>query len=410
MFKKHGRAIILTAVILTGISILRFQNYSDTHEIGVDLPVVDSTLLKLKNDVIRFEQIFKSGVEGCKCPGSAIVVVKDSSVILMKGFGTKKVRTNDPVDENTVFRLGSVSKGFASVTAGMLVEKGYFDWDDKVKDYYPGFELISEEQGTRIKISHILSHTSGLIRHAYTNLIEEGWSIEEITPLLKEVELVGREGENFAYQNVMYSLIEKVASQATNRKYPEILQQEIFDKCGMDYSTCTYEGLKKAENKSMPHLLVANNYIYAKTKITRKYYNSVSSGGVNASVSDMGKWLMLLLGNRPDIISSETLESIFEPVISTRHERRFYDRWQECTGSYYAMGWRVLDFNNRRIIYHGGYVNGYRSEIAFDRENKVGVCALFNTPCKYANSVIRDFFNFYDNTILPGNILAQKTD
>ena len=401
---RNKRALILGAIIFAGIMILQFVRHP--HETPKSentvkfIPVVDSTLIKLENEFQAYDAVFKKGIESCKCPGAAVVVVKDTSVVFIKGYGTKKVRTKDPVDEHTVFRLGSLSKGFAAVTAGTLVEQGYFDWDDKVKEYYPEFELKSEEQTERIKIRHILSHTTGLIRHAYTNLIEEGWSIDRIAAILKDVDLVSEEGKTFAYQNATYSLIEKVIKKSTGREYKDILKNDIFKRSGMTDASCSYEAFKNGDDISQPHMLVARNYIYNNTRITRKYYNSVSSGGVNASAYDMGQWMKVLLGNRPDIISNHTLDKIFTPVIKT-HERRFYDGWKETSGSYYAMGWRVLDYNGRKIVYHGGYVNGYRSEIAIDRENKVAVCVLFNSSCNYAKSAVRDFFNFYDTEIAP---------
>ncbi len=404
---KHRKVLVLAPFLFLGFMILQFKGTpTKIPEATFPAPVVvDSALIQLKYDLQAFRSLFEQGITDCRCPGAALVIVKDTSIVFVEGFGTRNVRNNDPIDEHTVFRLGSLSKGFAAVTAGMLVEQGYFDWDDKVKNFYPEFKLKSQEQTERIEIRHILSHTTGLIRHAYTNLIEEGWSIDKIAAILNEVDLVSEEGKTFAYQNATYSLIEKVIGESTGKEYQEILENEVFRKCGMTDASCTYEGMKETYDKSMPHALVSRNYVYNNTRITRKYYNSISSGGVNASAYDMGQWLKVLLGNRPDIIRNETLSHIFQPVIKT-HERRFYDSWKETSGSWYAMGWRILAFHNRQIAYHGGYVNGYRSEIALDRENGIGICVLFNASCDYAKWTIRDFFNFYDTQIAaPGKML-----
>ena len=411
---RNRRAYILIAIIIIASSILCFQKLPRKEEpvLVASVPVVDSTQIKMKDRFQAYEPVFEKGIEACKCPGAAVVVVKDTSVVFIKGFGTRRARGTEPVDAHTVFRLGSLSKGFAAVVAGTLVEKGYFSWDDRVREYYPEFELKSEAQADRIRIYHILSHTTGLIRHAYTNLVEEGWSLDRIIPLLKDVTLTGKEGENYAYQNVAYAMIEKVIKATTHQDYKDILRNEIFDRLGMKDASCTYEGLINSKDKAYPNMVVARNYVYAKTRITKKYYNVVAAGGVNASASDMGQWLKLLLGNRPDIISDNTLDRIFQPIITTTREREFYDRWKETSASYYAMGWRVLDFDNRRIEYHGGYVNGYRSEIAVDRENKVAVCALFNAPCEYAKYVVRDFLDFYDSNfqVQHNRMVATKQD
>ena len=131
--------------------------------------------------------------------------------------------------------------------------------------------------------------------------------------------------------------------------------------------------------------------------ISKKYYNAVSSGGINASASDMGKWLLLLTGHHPGVISEQTLEEIYDPL-ATIHNRRFSRYWNGVNESYYGMGWRVLDNHGQKIVYHGGYVNGYRSEIAFAPEDEVGICILINTNSRFLLTVIPDFFNHFRTT------------
>jgi len=108
----------------------------------------------------------------------------------------------------------------------------------------------------------------------------------------------------------------------------------------------------------------------------------------------MGKWLLLLTGYYPEIISEETLKEMYDPL-ATINNRRFSRHWDGVNESHYGIGWRVLDNDGQKIVYHGGYVNGYRSEIAFAPEDKVGICILINTGSSYPLAVIPDFFNHF---------------
>jgi beta-lactamase class C len=117
---------------------------------------------------------------------------------------------------------------------------------------------------------------------------------------------------------------------------------------------------------------------------------------MNASITDMGEWLKLLLGNYPEIMDGQSLDEVFAPRVNTRRDYRYYNKWPGFRDSHYAIGWRVLDLGDRTLVHHGGYVNGYRSEIAIDRENKIAICALFNSPCAYAKEVVPNFFEFVD--------------
>jgi beta-lactamase class C len=386
--------IALPLLLVVSLAVYIWLTPSENSVFNFFEPRPDSTAILLRADMAPFEKEIIHDLDSCGCPGAAVVVIKDTSVIFIHGYGVKTEGSNDSIDIHTTFRLGSVSKGFAAVVSAMLVNDGCFKFDDRLKTYLPEFELSSKEQSDRVTIRNILSHTTGLVRHSFTNLVEKGWPIDSIETQMKTAPLLGKEGEVFAYQNAAYSLIEKVIKKTTGKEYREILTERIFHKLGMADASCSYEDITSRSDKASPHIAVANTK-FKETKITHKYYNSVSSGGVNASISDMAKYLQLLMGHYPKVIKDETLDMIFTPNISTIGEVRMFERRKSNEESWYAMGWRVIDYNGHRYIYHGGYVNEFRAEVAFDRKEGIGICALFNAPCGYSNTIVRDFFNFY---------------
>ena len=350
----------------------------------------DSTALYLDT----FSAAFEEGLTNQSIPGGAVVIVKEGRVIYQKGFGVKETGKTDNVDEHTVFRIGSVSKGFASVLAGVLAEEDLLSWDGSVSSYLDDFKLFDPEQTERVQIKHILSHTSGLPRHAYTNLVEDGLTLDRIIPRLERVPLIAKEGEQLAYQNATYSVIEKVMEAQTGTDFESLLTSKIFEPLGMVNSSASYDSLMRSENKALPHVWYSRSRGRVPVKITKKYYNAISSGGINASASDMGKWLLLLTGYYPEIISKETLNEIYEPL-ATINNKRFSRYWDSVNESHYGMGWRVLDNEGQKIVYHGGYVNGYRSEIAFSPEDGVGICVLINANSSYPLQVIPGLFEYF---------------
>ena len=342
----------------------------------------------------NFAQNFEEGLNNEKIPGAAVAIVKDGRVVFQKGFGIKEMGKPDEVDEHTIFRLGSVSKGFASVLTGVLVEEGVVGWDIPIYNYLENFKLSDQGQTGRVQVRHILSHTSGLPRHAYTNLVEDGLSLDRIIPRLEYVPIIAKEGEQIAYQNAAYSTIEKVLEAQTGTSFNSLLEKRLFEPLAMNHSSASYNSIDSSGNKALPHIYYSRSRGRVPTSISKKYYNAVSSGGINASASDMGKWLLLLTGHYPEVISKETLEEIYNPLASINN-RRFSRYWDGVNVSHYGMGWRVLENHGQRIVYHGGYVNGYRSEIAFAPEDGVGICILINTNSSYPLEVIPDFFNHF---------------
>ncbi|WP_170864362.1 serine hydrolase domain-containing protein [Fodinibius roseus] len=352
---------------------------------------MDESLAKYLEE---FEQDFEEGLNEEQIPGAAVAIVKNGRIVLQKGFGVKEKGTSEEVDGNTVFRLGSISKGFASVLTGVMVQEGAVSWDKPVSNYLAEFKLHDPEQTDRVRIRHLLSHTSGLPRHAYTNLVEEGLSLDRIISRLEHVPLISKEGKQLAYQNAAYSTIEKVLEVQTDTDFNALLNEKLFEPLAMDHSSANYDSIRYSGNTALPHVYHSRSRGRVPVSISEKYYNAVSSGGINASASDMGKWLLLLTGHHPEVISENTLQEIYDPFV-TIHNRRYSRYWSGVNESHYGMGWRVLDNHGQKIVYHGGYVNGYRSEIAFAPEDGLGICILINTSSSYPLTVIPDFFNYF---------------
>jgi len=389
-------AIIGSYLAFTGTNAVpeEIESDSDSEPAGW---VMDDTLALFLQD---FELDFAEGLEARGIPGAAVSIVKDGRVIYQRGFGVKEAGESGRVNEHTIFRLGSVSKGFASVLTGVFVEEGLVQWNRPVSSYLEEFKLNDPDQTGRVQVKHLLSHTSGLPRHAYTNLVEDGLSLDRIIPRLERVPLIAREGATLSYQNAAYSAIEKVLEVQTDTDFNTLLDNRLFIPLGMDYSSATYDDIKNSENSARPHVYYSRSRGYVPISISRKYYNAVSSGGINASASDMGKWLLLLTGHHPNVISKETLNEIYEPVV-TLNNRRFSRYWNSVNRSQYGLGWRVLDNSGQRIVYHGGYVNGFRSEVAFAPDDGIGISILINANSSYPLTVIPDLFEHFrlDNEV-----------
>ena len=340
-----------------------------------------------------YQALVKQAFRETGVPGAAVVLVHDTSVLVMQGLGLRDMSEPDSVNIHTVFRLGSVSKGFASVLAGTLVDRGQLDWSDKVQAYVPDFVLSSPEQARRVTIKHLLSHTTGLPYHTYTNLIEYGEDIPSVAKLFHDIPLIAPEGEIYSYQNAAFGLIEEVARTATNKTYPSLVISNLLSPLNMRDASVTYDGITGNPNRAKPHVRTTRSW--RAYPVPDNYYNAVSAGGINASIADMAQWLQLLLGNRPDVISAAALDTIFTPVVKTRNEARYFRSWPQVQEAYYGLGWRVLDCGPDTLVYHGGYVNSYRSEIAVNRREKLAVCVLASVPGQFTGRCIRGAFDLY---------------
>jgi beta-lactamase class C len=358
--------------------------------------------------VDQFEEYLLKMHEQEPVPALAVAIVKDGQIVFERAWGVRSLTgEKQTIDEHTVFRLASLSKGFTPVLAGILVEKGLLEWSDPVVQYVPHLQLNDPEQTRALNLEHVLSHTTGLPRHAYSNLLNMGRSYESILPMLKNVQLAHAPGVYYNYQNVAYSLSGDALEKAGGKSYEELMAEYVFRPAGMEDASVGYEAMDSLENKAYPHRPDANGF--HRIELEPNWYAVAPAAGVNANIRDMGKWLQLLMGYRPDVIADSTLEKIFTPYVSVSTREGNLRPWRDgLDASWYALGWRVMDYYGRRIIYHGGYVNGYRTEIAFDRERDIGLVILSSAPASFIGHCTPAFFDLYRKMAPVGrDVLAE---
>jgi beta-lactamase class C len=327
-------------------------------------------------------------------PGAAVAIIRDSSIIFLRGFGYRDALSKDPVNEHTVFRLGSVSKCFASVLCGVLVQDKILSWDDPVTKFVPHFALRSQEHTRAVLIRHVLSHTLGLPYHAFTTEVEDNLPLDTMLAHLEHLPLMGEPGQFYSYQNVAYSVISNVIRSATGKAYEEVMKERVFMPLGMQHASLDYQTLLSENNVARPHKKSATRWI--PQALSPTYYNVAPAGGVNASIQDVALFLASLTRSNNGLLREDVLDEMFSPYIRATAKNRHFYQWKSPLRSYYGLGWRILRHKDEVINYHGGYVNGFRSEIAIHQNDRVAICVLVNSPGPLADQAIPHFFHMYD--------------
>lgn len=337
---------------------------------------------------------FEKAIQAGDIVGAGVSVVKGDSIIISDGFGKRSINNKATVNGETVFRLGSLSKGFAGVLAADLKAEGKLSWNDKVIDYIPEFQLGDRANTHKIRLAHILSHTSGTPYHSFTNLVEAGLPMATIATRFDEVTPISKPGHQYSYQNAMFSMSQEIMQKATGKDTKTLLNNRFFKPLGMSTVSMNHHDLTETENVAIPH--VRKRRGWSTLPLRNRYYNAVAAGGINASSLDMAKWMRFLLGHNPEVMQKEAVAEVFKPFISVNNHRKYYQRWPGHLQSSYGFGWRIHQFKegaaNKEYTmwHHGGSVNNYRNEIAIYPEADLGICVLLNGNSKIARTVIPD--------------------
>lgn len=346
----------------------------------------------LQQVLTEYESFITRAVNNGLAPGAAVAIIKDSSIVYLKGFGLRDTHKQDSIDIYSVFRIASVSKCFASALTGVLVDDQKLSWDDPLIKYLPDFKLKEEEHTQCLTIRNVLSHTTGLPYHAFTDRVDEGANFDTLVYHLRDLNLIAKPGKLYSYQNVGYSLISKAIESATGKSYEENLAEKIFIPLHMQTASSSFASIILNNNVAKPHRYGRG---WVPMAISHTYYNVAPAGGVNASISDMARWLLALTNDSPGFLTKETSNEIFKPVVRATARNHNFWRWKRPKSSYYGLGWRVLNFKDDTLAYHGGFVNGYRSEVAIHRKNNIAICVLVNAAGNLADISIPKFFELY---------------
>ncbi len=391
--KKVALAFLLIVVVImfTNVHVFSLRKSHSTLPSNDAVPVLDAQTQALLN---QFDAYTRESIEREQLPGVAVVVVKDGQVIFTQCYGVKSVDTQELINPHTVFRLASLSKGFAAVLASIIVKDGQIDWNDPVRKYVPDLRLYKNQYSDLLTIRHVLSHTTGLPRQAFSNLIEAGHSYLSARQRLAEVKPTHKPGTWYNYQNVAYSLIGEVVECATGRRFEQLLYSRIFLPLQMTNASAGYANfMLDTTNIARPHRLEKERY--RPIPVSPNYYEVMPAAGVNASISDMGQWLLLLLGHYPKVITKDELKTLYQKQIDVPMTENNHRAFPEATESWYGLGWRGVISHGRHVVFHGGYVNGFRSEIAFIPSEDIGIAILSNAPSWYINSAVPIFFSMY---------------
>jgi beta-lactamase class C len=286
-----------------------------------------------------------------------------------------------------VFRIASLSKGFAGTLAAMAVQDGKLDLSTRAISVAPQFRLRSARDTETVTLEDVLSHRTGLPPYAYDNLLEAGTAPGEILAKYKGVRPICGVHDCFSYQNTAFNVIATAIEQVSGRSYEAELRARILDPLGMTATSVTRRGLTETGNWARPHRRRGQDW-YA-VPVTEPYYRVPAAGGVNASIADLAKWMIAQMGERPDVIPPAVLEEAHRKRVSTPTESaRTRSLKLPVSSTYYGLGWRTYEYAGHKLINHSGSVEGYFAQIAWLPAKRDGIVVLSNTRGSRATKIV----------------------
>lgn len=313
--------------------------------------------LALKIDALAAEQLAKPGGVGL-----SIAVAQHGKILLAKGYGRADAEFDAPANEQTMFRIASVTKQFTAALVMRLVEQKRLALDDELAQYVPDFPL----QGRRVTIEQLLQHTSGI--NCYTG-VGEAWervlplelTHDELLALVEDAPFVFEPGSNWGYSNTGYYLLGMVIEKVAGRSYAQHLQAEL----------CAPLGLARTRYDSNRELIRnrAQGYTLDGERLLNDQMIGMAppgaAGGILSTAGDLVRWQMALSSGK--VVRPESFARMCAPsVLPNGHD----------TG--YGFGLRMHELAGRPRIWHGGGIFGFNSMLFWLPSEDVHVAVISN--------------------------------
>jgi CubicO group peptidase (beta-lactamase class C family) len=317
-------------------------------------------------------------IKDWEVPGLAIAIVHNDGVVYSKGFGVKELGKSGAVTDRTLFAIGSASKAFTAAVLGTLVDEGKVRWDDPAAKYLAGFEINDPYASRELSIRDLLSHRSGLSRGDQLWYATD-YDRDEILRRVRYLRPTWSFRSNFGYQNIMYLAAGQVAAKVTGKSWDDLVAERIFAPLGMTSSNTSTRKLAGQPDVATPHAKLNDKL----TAIPWRNIDNVGpAGSINSNVVDMVQWVRLQLNGGTvggkTVLKPATVREMHQPNTVIRSDARTDSLLPETHLRAYGLGWFLEDYRGRKLVHHGGNIDGMSALVLMVPEERLGMVILTN--------------------------------
>ncbi len=340
----------------------------------------------------QIDRLTKRVIKEFSVPGIAVAVVKDDSIIHLKGYGVRSIATHEKTDVNTLFAIASITKAFTVAALGILIDEGKLTWETKVIDIIPEFRLYNAYVTEDFNIKDLLSHRSGLGEGAGDLMSWPDSAIfttSEIIHNLRYLKQASAFRTKYDYDNLLYIVAGEVVARISGMSWEDFVESHIMVPMGMAGSSTSIKKLKDRSNIIDAHVPV-DGKLQVVAKQEGKIHNSV--GGIYSNITDLSKWAMLQMNHgrygqklEKQIFSEEAHREMWTPQTIKPVSG---DTPYRTSFAAYGLGWNLTDINGHLQVYHTGTHLGIVTRVTLLPEKGLGIIVLTNQQEEAAYKVI----------------------
>ncbi len=367
------RRIALPAVTLIAVVATAAQIHAAARplaEVGATSSATDDATI-----AAAIERVAQAAVAEGVSPGLQVAVLKNGTAVLVKGYGQADLEQQTPVTNDSVFRVGSVTKQFTAAAIVRLQEEGRLSVEDRLAKYFPDFPGAGE-----ITLRQMLQHTSGL--HSFTDAsypavkyahrsTAEMIAYFAAMPAVRDFE----PGSSWRYSNTAYFMLGAIVEKVEGEPLAAVLKRRFFVPLGMAHTALDDESeivRGRAEGYTPDGPGKFRNAEFISMSIPG------GAGAIRSTASDLARWNAALFGGK--VLRPASFAAMTAPgTLANGETTGSIIRKNHGVDKEYGFGLETSTFEGCRRIEHGGGIDGFSSSLTEFPQDRITVVVLSNT-------------------------------
>ena len=309
--------------------------------------------------LLKVDRVVSDQMLANKIPGVALAVLRKGKVIHLRGYGFANVEHQVPVKPTTIFQSGSIGKQFTAAAVMLLVQEHKLSLDDKISKYFPDVPATWKD----ITVWNLLTHTSGLGDYPSEVNLRRDYTEDELLASFKKAPLDFEPGSGWNYSNSGYVILGILIRKITGKFYGDFITERMFQPMKMTTARVISEA-DIVPNRAAGYRLVQGelknqDWVSPST-------NSTADGSLYFSILDLAQWDAALYTEKP--LTQASRNQIWTPA-----------RLRDGTTKDYGFGWHLGKFHGRRVAFHGGAWQGFKTFIIRFLDTDLTIIFLANS-------------------------------
>ncbi len=346
---------------------------------GIPLSAQDRTA-EIAGKLNGFDAFVEKVMTDWNAPGMGVGIVVNDQLVFAKGYGYRDFEKKLPFTTSTLSPIGSNTKLFTAIAAGMLVTEGKLSWDQPIRENAPWLRFNTSELNNSVTLRDMLAHRTGLSRTDFA-WYQSDFTSQELTDLIRYIEPKAGLRQTFSYNNFMYVAAGQIIESQSGQPWESFVRSRILAPLKMNRTTFAVADLERDPDHAIPVMETRDDGKLYRLPFYQELRGTAPAGAIQSNVTDLSHWVIALLNDGmyqgQQVLPASVLKATLEPAIVCQN-KDLENGFSEVLNPTYGMGRWIASYRGHRLTYHGGSIDGYISQISMMPQEKIGVILLFS--------------------------------